>query len=77
MGLKIFVSDADAITSISARLNDKSQETQRGRGPVHLVLSHPELPGEVEIALKGEFPMNPQIKGAIKHIAGVLDVEEF
>ena len=78
MGLKIFVSDQAAITSISTRLNDKTQAApQRGRGPVHLVLSHPELPGEVEIALKGEYPMNPQIKGAIKHIAGVLDVEEF
>jgi DNA polymerase-3 subunit alpha len=78
MGLKIFVSDEAAITSISTRLNDKNEGApQRGRGPVHLVLSHPELPGEVEIALKGEYPMNPQIKGAIKHIAGVLDVEEF
>jgi DNA polymerase-3 subunit alpha len=76
MGLKIFVSDEAAITSISTRLNDNSQSSPQ-RGPVHLVLSHPELPGEVEIALKGEYPMNPQIKGAIKHIAGVLDVEEF
>lgn len=44
---------------------------------MHLVLSHPELPGEVEIALEGEYPLNPQIKGAIKHISGVMEVLEF
>ena len=45
--------------------------------PVHLILSHPELPGEVEIALKNSYPVNTQIKGAIKHIDGVLEVLEF
>lgn len=78
MGLKIFVSDEDAIDSIATRLTDTGKSASpRGRGPVHLVLSHPDLPGEVEITLPGEYPMNPQIKGAIKHISGVLDVEEF
>jgi len=78
MGLKIFISDKDAIASIAMRLNDISPDTsKRGKGPIHLVLSHPELPGEVEIALEGEYPLNPQIKGAIKHIHGVMEVLEF
>ena len=78
MGLKIFVNSEEAVDGISERLvalaNDKSI---KGRGPIHLILSNPELPGEVEIALPAEYPMNPQVKGALKHIGGVLDVVEF
>jgi DNA polymerase-3 subunit alpha len=34
------------------------------------------LPGEVEIDLGREFPVNPQIKGALKSLDGVMQVEE-
>ena len=78
MGLKVYVNDADAIPSIATRLGELEKDGRlKGRGPVHLVLSHPDLPGEVEVALTGEYPLNPQVKGAIKHIGGVLEVEEF
>ena len=78
MGLKIFVSSEDAVGGIAERLGALSEDKSiRGRGPVYLILSNPELPGEVEMALPGEFPMNPQVKGALKHIGGVLDVVEF
>ena len=49
----------------------------RSRGPVNLVLMHPELPGEVEIALPAAYPLTPQVISAIKHVPGVLHVEEF
>ncbi|MEM7241279.1 MAG: DNA polymerase III subunit alpha [Pseudomonadota bacterium] len=78
MGLKIFVSSEEAVGGVAERLDALSEDKSiRGRGPVHLILSNPELPGEVEMALPGEFPMNPQVKGALKHIGGVLDVVEF
>ncbi len=78
MGLKIFVNDQAAVGSIATRLDEVSKGAgPRGRGPVHLVLTHPDLPGEVEIALKDEYPLNPQVKGALKHIQGVQMVEEF
>ena len=38
---------------------------------------HPELPGEVEIALPEPYPMTPQIVGALKTLPGVVHVEEF
>ncbi len=77
-GLKVYINDEKAIPSIATRLSELKKDGKlRGRGPVHLVLSHPDLPGEVEIALDGEYPLNPQVKGAIKHIGGVLEVEEF
>ena len=78
MGLKIFINEEAAIASVATRLEAVTKTAgKRGRGPVHLVLSHPDLPGEVEMALAKEYTLNPQIKGAIKHIPGVQLVEEF
>ena len=78
MGLKVYVNEEAAIPSIATRLGELKKDGRlKGRGPVHLVLSHPDLPGEVEVALTGDYPLNPQVKGAIKHIGGVLEVEEF
>jgi DNA polymerase-3 subunit alpha len=35
------------------------------------------LPGEVEIDLGENFPINPQIRGAIKSLNGVVEIEEI
>ncbi|PLS21730.1 DNA polymerase III subunit alpha [Neptunicoccus cionae] len=78
MGLKVYIGEEAAIGSVATRLEEASKGgNPRSRGPVHLVLMHPELPGEVEIALKQEYVLNPQIKGALKHVPGVQLVEEF
>jgi DNA polymerase-3 subunit alpha len=78
MGLKIYVSDPAALPSIRARLEESKKGARgRGRGPVNLVLMAPDLPCEVELALPGEYPMTPQIAGAIKAASGVVMVEEF
>jgi len=75
-GLKIFIDHPEAMKSISLRLADTNGAT-RGRGPVNLILLHPELPGEVEMVLPNEYPITPAIKGAIKHVPGVVMVEDF
>ena len=73
-GLKIYVNEIRAFESIAKRLAD----TGGGRGgPVNLVMTIPELDKEAEIALPGEYPVTPAIKGAIKAATGVLHVEEF
>jgi len=78
MGLKIFVDSPQALESVSTRLEDAVQTVKtRGRGPVNLVLLDPSLPGEVEIGLPDAYPLNAQVKGAIKHVAGVVHVEDF
>ena len=46
------------------------------RGPVMLCLLDASLPGEVEVDLGRDFPVNPQIKGALKSLDGVMQVEE-
>jgi DNA polymerase-3 subunit alpha len=36
----------------------------------------PDLPGEVDVLLGEDFPVSPQIKGALKSLGGVVMVEE-
>ncbi len=77
-GLRVFVDDPDAIANISSVLTRAAEQLPRApKGPVHLCLSHAGLPGEVELDLKCEFPVTPEIKGAIKSLNGILAVEEF
>ncbi|MBR9766158.1 MAG: DNA polymerase III subunit alpha, partial [Rhodobacteraceae bacterium] len=77
MGLKIFVEAAGAIPSVASVLAGTA-DTVRGvaKGPIHFCLMDPALPGEVEVDAHVEFPVTPQVKGAIKSLPGVLAVEE-
>ena len=75
-GVKNYVSEHWAVAADETRLMEAAKGAARG-GPVNLVLMHPELPGEVEIPLPSKYPITPQIKGAIKHVAGVAHVEDF
>ena len=78
MGLRIFVEDAEAIPNIASVLGRAADQMPKAaRGPVHLCLSEAGLPGEVEIDLRQQFPVSPEIKGAVKSLNGVLAVEEF
>ncbi|MGB0854284.1 MAG: DNA polymerase III subunit alpha [Pikeienuella sp.] len=73
-GLKIFVNEPRALESIKTRLSEAGQ----GRGgPVNIVITLPETSQEVELSLPGQFPITPQIKGAIKAAQGVVHLEEF
>ena len=69
-GLEIFVRDARPLESIAARL------TNGGRAPVRLVMMM-DQGREVHVSLGNKFTVTPQIKGAIKAIAGVVDVQDF
>ncbi|MFY0681473.1 MAG: DNA polymerase III subunit alpha [Thalassovita sp.] len=77
MGLRIFVENETTIPNIASVLAGAA-ETQKtvGKGPIQFVLLNPDLPGEVNIDTGQEFPVNPQIKGAIKSLDGVLEVED-
>jgi DNA polymerase-3 subunit alpha len=78
MGLQIFVDEAEAIPLAATILADAREKSRSaGRGPIKFCLMNPELPGEVDIDTDQEFPVNPQIKSAIKSLPGVLDVQEI
>ncbi|MEM1076631.1 MAG: DNA polymerase III subunit alpha [Pseudomonadota bacterium] len=78
MGLRVFVDTPDAVSGVASVLEGAREVVKTvARGPVQLCLMHPDLPGEVEIDLGQEFAVNPQIKGAIKSLSGVLEVEDL
>jgi DNA polymerase-3 subunit alpha len=78
MGLRIFIETPGAIASVSEVLaGARKAPNAAGKGPVHLCLMDSALPGEVEVDLGAEFPVTPQIKGAIRSLVGVLEVEEI
>ena len=67
-----------AIPQIASVLTRASEQMPKaGRGPIRLCLAQPDLPGEVELDLQQEFPVSPEIKGAVKSLDGVLAVEDF
>ena len=76
-GLRVFLDAPDAILSVQTILENAARDKVRGgRGPVYFCLMDPALPGEVEIDLGQDFPVNPQIKGALRSLEGVMEVEE-
>lgn len=78
MGLKVFIDAPEAISAVSQVLEGaRAAAKSGGRGPVQFCLMDPGLPGEVEVDLGMEFPVTPQIKGAIRSLGGVLEVEEI
>jgi DNA polymerase-3 subunit alpha len=77
-GLRVFLDAPDAIASVQSILEGAMRDGVRGgRGPVYFCLMDPALPGEVEIDLGQNFPVNPQIKGALRSLSGVMEVEEI
>ncbi|MFV2033758.1 MAG: DNA polymerase III subunit alpha, partial [Halocynthiibacter sp.] len=74
MGLRIFIETPEAVAAVDSVLR---QAVARTRGPVSLCLIDAGLPGETEMALKRDYPLNPEIKSAIKSLAGVVMVEDF
>ena len=69
-GLRIFLRDESALSSISQRLSS------RGEGEVSLVLMMDRDASEIEVRLPGRFMITPQIAGALKSIPGIVAVEQ-
>ncbi|WP_370228885.1 DNA polymerase III subunit alpha, partial [Cognatishimia sp.] len=77
-GLRIFVEGVEAVPNVASILEREREAAKSGpRGPVILSLLNPDLPGDVEIDTGSEFPVNPQIKGALKSLPGVMAVEDY
>jgi len=70
-GLRLFIDDARALSSIQACLPPK------GRGQLSLIVDADAGKKEVEITLPGRFDVTPQARGALKAIDGVVHVEDL
>uniref|UniRef100_UPI002623EC2E DNA polymerase III subunit alpha n=1 Tax=uncultured Lentibacter sp. TaxID=1659309 RepID=UPI002623EC2E len=76
-GLKVFVEEQAAIGAVAEVLANAAKAAQgAGKGPLYFCLMDPELPGEVEVDAGQSFPISPQIKGAIKSLGGVVEVQD-
>ena len=77
-GIKIFVEDKKVLPSIISVLNQASENKKIvSKGPIHLCLIDSGLPGDVELDTGLNCDTSPQIRGAIKSLDGVLDVQEI
>jgi DNA polymerase-3 subunit alpha len=77
-GLRILIEDPSAAAQVASLLEQASAAAATaGKGPILLRLFNPSLPGEIDIDTGTQFPVTPQIKGALKSLDGVLDVEEI
>ncbi len=73
-GLRIHIADAGAVQSVKALLGQI--ENAPARGPILFCVRDPESGHEYDITAGGDFPVGPRIKGALKSVGGVLEVEE-
>ncbi|MCK0141850.1 DNA polymerase III subunit alpha [Aliiroseovarius sp. F20344] len=77
MALKLYLEEPTVLEQVASLLNDAAEKARNVRpGEISICLMDPSLPGEVEMTLGQSYPLNPQIKGALKSLNGVIDVEE-
>jgi len=69
-GMRVFLEDQAPLAALKSRLTDK------GKGLVQLVLMG-EGGREVELRLPGGYHITPQIRGAIKSVPGIVEVQEI
>ncbi|MDP5359340.1 MAG: hypothetical protein NWR52_04205, partial [Paracoccaceae bacterium] len=76
-GLRVFIDGPEVIGSVASILANAAKDGVRAaRGPIYFCLMNDDLPGEVELDLGDDFPVNPQIKGALRSLGGVIEVED-
>ncbi|WP_406720288.1 DNA polymerase III subunit alpha [Thioclava litoralis] len=77
-GLMIHVETPEAVPSIASLLGRLEEEGKvRSRGPISFTVFDAEKNCRYELATGRDFPVNPQIKGAIRSLRGVSMVEEI
>ena len=77
-GLRIYLDTPLAIEPVATVLREAARASKRGaKGPISFCLLDDSLPGEVDMDLGQDFPVTPQIKGALKSLEGVLMVEDL
>ncbi len=76
-GLRVHVNSEATIGSVATLLKRMAEQMKtRAKGAVSFCFNDPATGAEIEVGTGRDFPINPQIKGAIKSLAGVVMVEE-
>ncbi|MBL4916223.1 DNA polymerase III subunit alpha [Szabonella alba] len=74
--LRIHIDRAEAVASVAALLAGLDGKGARGRGAITFCVPDPDTGEEIDLELPRDYPVTPQVKGAIKAMGGVLTVEE-
>ncbi|MBM7066640.1 DNA polymerase III subunit alpha [Actibacterium sp. 188UL27-1] len=78
LALKVYVQTAASVDLVHSLLARASKEaTIRSRATVSLCLMPEDSQNEVTMDLGQDFPLNPQIKSALKSLPGVITVEDI
>jgi DNA polymerase-3 subunit alpha len=72
--LRVHLEGVEAIASVASILG--RLEPSRNKGQIILCITDPGLEQEIDVILPQEYPVTPQVKGAIKAAGGVVLVEE-
>jgi DNA polymerase-3 subunit alpha len=75
--LRIHLNRAEAAASVAALFARMADQGGRGRGSIRICVPDPATGQEIDLELPKNYPVNPQIKGAIKAMQGVVMVEEI
>ena len=76
-GLRIFLGEAGAVSAVRSVLeNAREQKIKGARGPVIFTIQTQTDLGEIDVSLEEVYPVTPQIKGALRSLQGVVEVEE-
>ena len=72
-GLKIYLREKEPLASIQQILN----RAPKGKGKVQIALDLADAGLETDVTVKGGFSISPAIRGAIKAIPGVADLQDI
>ncbi len=77
-GLRLRIGEAGVVVELAevlARHRDAAAP-RKARGPLWCCVPDPETGGEIEVEIAANLPLTPRLRGELRHIPGVLDVEE-
>ncbi len=76
MGLKVYVDTEAAIFSVKSLL-DRMATARLAPGPLEFCIFDSASGNEFDVSTGLEYPLTPQIKGALKSLEGVVTVEDI
>ncbi len=71
-GLRIFLRDPDPIGSIKQILD----RAAKGKGRVQISLDLTDMGWETELSLPGRYAISPAVRGAIKSVPGIVEIQD-
>ncbi|RUS60882.1 DNA polymerase III subunit alpha [Pseudorhodobacter sp. E13] len=75
--IRIHIDKTDAAASVAALLARVAKDGGRNRAAVTICVPDAETGQEIDLDLPSEYPVTPQVKGALKAMSGVVMVEEL